>query len=75
MFNSRKEALENFLDSALFFKDLLNYKKEKTKIKNYYVNPGMINGFKQDLKKPLIKIRFTNFTYTLSLIKGDENNV
>ena len=31
----------------------------------------MIKGFERDSKKPLIKIRFTNFTYSLDLTKGD----
>ena len=71
MFKSRKEVLEAFLKREPCLKAFLLCDEKELKIKNYYVNPGMIKGFERDSKKPLIKIRFTNFTYSLDLTKGD----
>ncbi|MGK4199390.1 hypothetical protein [Fusobacterium sp. HC1336] len=75
MFKSRKEVLNNFLTTTPCLQRFLKSCIKKQKIKNYYVNPGWIKGFKIAPKKPLIAIKFSSFTFSLNLIKGEEDDV
>lgn len=56
---SRKDILDLFLKTdpaAKTFKALM----KNFKIKNYYINPGFLEQFEFDAKKPLIIIRLKN---------------
>ena len=57
---SRKDILDLFLKTEPGIKNLIKNLGKNGNIKNYYINPGFLEQFEFDAKKPLIIIKLKN---------------